>query len=195
MLIAIVLGWGAPLVAIQLLFINVVADGIPDLFMCREPDNDGMKRQPIRRDASIFADGLAVKIGIMVATFTVISLLAFYLGRFVNLSSRITPSQGVGITMAFVVIGWSSVVNILSARSSRESLFTIGFTSNKPLFFALLLSLILLTAVAALPGLMDVFYCVPLSWLHWLIMIVLSLIPLLVAELEKSLIRKKTAVE
>jgi len=192
MILAILFGWGAPLVAIQLLFINVVADGVPDLFMCREPDMDGMKRKPVRPTAGIFADGLAGKIGVMVTTFSIISLVGFFIGRFVSLSNTIVPSKEVGITMAFVIIAWSSVVNIFNARSTSKSIFKIGFTSNKPLFFALMLSLGLIAAIATIPFLMSVFYCVPVSLNHWLFMIGLSVVPLIVGEVEKMFIRRKS---
>ena len=190
MILAILLGWGAPLVAIQLLLINVVADGIPDLFMCREPDRDAMKRKPVRKNAGIFANGLALKCGIMVSTFTVISLIGFFIGRFITLPGTIAPSQEVGITMAFVIIGWSSVVNIFNARSNNKSIFKIGFMSNKPLFFALMFSLAFIAAVAAVPFLSGIFYCVPVSLGHWLIMIGLSIVPLIVGEIEKIIYRR-----
>ena len=193
MILAILFGWGAPLVAIQLLLINVVADGIPDLFMCREPDLDAMKRKPLKKDAGIFANGLALKCGIMVATFTVISLIGFCIGRFVQLPGGIVPSQEAGITMAFVIVGWSSVVNIFNARSNTKSIFKLGVMSNKPLFFALLFSIAFITAVAAIPQLSGVFHCSPVSIYHWLIMIGLSIIPLFVGEIEKIIHRKRGA--
>ncbi|MCL2493308.1 MAG: cation-translocating P-type ATPase [Clostridiales bacterium] len=191
MLLAILFGWGAPLVALQLLLINVVADGIPDLFMCREADRGGMARQPVPKDTGLFADGLALKIGVMVAVFTVISLAGFYIGNFVTLPGGVAPSRQAGITMAFVVIGWSSIVNIFNARSNTKSIFKIGFLSNKPLFFASLFSIALLAAVASVPVLMRLFYCIPLSPAHWLIMIVLSVVPLAVGELQKVFAGRK----
>ena len=193
MILAILFGWGAPVVAIQLLLINVVADGIPDLFMCREPDRDAMKRKPVKKNAGIFANGLALKCGIMVTTFTIISLIGFFIGRFIQLPGTVLPSQEVGITMAFVIIGWSSVVNIFNARSNNKSIFKIGFMSNKPLFFALMFSLAFIAAVAAIPFLSGMFYCVPVSLYHWLIMIGLSIVPLIVGEVEKMIYRKKNA--
>jgi len=192
MLLAIAFGWGAPLVALQLLLINVVADGIPDLFMCRETDRGGMRRAPVPKDAGLFADGLAKRIAVMVAVFTVISLAGYYIGRFVVVPGAVAPSREVGITMAFVIIGWSSIVNIYNARSNTRSIFEIGFLSNRPLFFASLFSLGLIAVVASVPVLMGIFYCVPVSPAHWLIMIVLSIVPLIVVELQKYYWKRKT---
>jgi len=191
MLIAVLLGWGAPVVAIQLLMINVVADGIPDLFMCREADPDGMQRQPVKKSAGIFAGGLALNIGIMAAVFAAIGLAGFYIGSFVQLPGAVLPCPEVGRTMAFVVIGWSSIVNIANARSTTKSFFTNSFKSNRPLLFALLLSLGIVAAAAAVPFLMGIFYCVPVSANHWLIMAGLSLVPLLVGEVKKVFARRR----
>jgi calcium-translocating P-type ATPase len=193
MLIAIVLGWGAPLVAIQLLLINVVADGVPDMFMCKEPAEMGaMKRNPVKKNAGIFAGGLAKKIGVMSFVFAAVSLVGFYIGKFVTIGPM-APSHEIGQTMAFVIIAWSSVVNIFNARSSSGSAFKTGFKENKAMLFALLFSLSLIAVIALVPALMGLFYCVPVSLNHWLIMIGLSLVPLLVGEVEKMFIRRKSA--
>jgi len=190
-MIAVLCGWGTPLVAIQLLFINVVADGIPDLCMCREAmEADAMLRKPLNKKANIFSAGLGTRIAIVAVLFTIISLVGFFIGSFVTLSGSIAPSQAVGKTMAYVIIGWSSVINILNVRSFRESLFKIGITSNRLLFYGVCLSLVLVGLTAMLPGLREVFYCVPLSFNHWLVAIGLSLSPLPVVELVKLASRK-----
>ncbi|MDR0458894.1 MAG: cation-translocating P-type ATPase, partial [Coriobacteriales bacterium] len=190
-MIAVLCGWGTPLVAIQLLFINVVADGIPDLCMCREAmEADAMLRKPLNKKANIFSAGLGTRIAIVAVLFTIISLAGFFIGSFLTLSESIAPSQAVGKTMAYVIIGWSSVINIMNVRSFRESLFKIGITSNRLLFYGVCLSLVLVGLTAMLPGLREVFYCVPLSLNHWLVAIGLSLSPLPVVELVKLASRK-----
>ncbi|MCL2299545.1 MAG: cation-translocating P-type ATPase, partial [Firmicutes bacterium] len=186
MLIAILFGWGAPLTAIQLLLINVVADGVPDIFMCKEPAEAGsMRRGPVKKNAGIFAGGLAGKIGVMSFVFAVISLVGFYIGKFVPIAGT-APSHGIGQTMAFVIIGWSSVVNIFNARSSAASAFRTGFRGNRAMLSALLFSIGLIAAIALVPALMGLFYCVPVSPAHWLIMVGLSLVPLAVGEIGKA---------
>ena len=192
MLVAILLGWGAPLAAIQLLLINVVADGVPDMFMCKEEAEEGaMKRSPVKKNAGIFAGGLAGKIGVMAPVFTLVSLTGFYIGKFVTIPGAIAPSYAVGQTMAFVVLGWASVINIFNARSHTKSAFKTGLASNRPLCLALLFSLGLIAAIASVPALMGMFYCAPVSLNHWLIMAGLSLVPLAVGEIEKAIMRAK----
>jgi magnesium-transporting ATPase (P-type) len=194
MLLGLLIWNEAPLVAIQLLFINVVADGVPDLCMCREPaELDAMKRKPVRKDESIFARGVSSRIVLYGAVFAAVSLIAFYIGAFVSINDSFMPSHAIGMTMAYVVIGWSSIVNIFNVRSFKQSIFTIGFTSNRLLFAGICFSFGALGVTATAPGLRDVFHCVPVSLNHWFIMIALSIVPLILGELHKVFVRRKVS--
>ena len=195
MLIAISLGWGTPVIAIQLLLINVVADGIPGFSLSREKiEEDAMTNDPVPKNASIFSNGLAWKIGGQAVIFTIITLLGFYIGREVEIGGMI-PSYEIGQTMAFVILGWSSVVHIFNVRSS-ESIFKIGFTSNKLLFWCAMLSIGIVFATAVVPVLASTFSLESMSTVHWAIAAGLSIVPLLTVELRKyyvnSILRKKT---
>ena len=185
MIVAVALGWGAPVVAIQLLLINIVADGIPGFSLSREKaDDDIMLRPPVSKKASIFANGLGLKIAVMSVIFTITALIGFYIGRFVPIGGM-APSYEAGQTMAFEILGYSSVVHIFNVRSTK-SIFKIGFLSNKPLFISASLSFAIVTLFALIPPLATVFYLIPLSPLHWLIMILLSLVPLFGIEIYKA---------
>jgi magnesium-transporting ATPase (P-type) len=200
MLLAI-LFWGrAPLMAIQLLLINVVADGVPDLCICREPlEDDAMKRKPINKNASLFADGLGIRISVVAALFAITSLIAYYLGRFVSISPDFAPSHEIGMTMAYVAVGWSSVVNIMNVRSYNKSLFKIGLLSNPLLFCGIIFSLTLVFVTAFVPfganmadaAPVNIFYCTSMSLNHWLIMIAIGISPIPVVEIQKFFIRRK----
>jgi len=191
MLIGFIIWRATPFAALQLLFINVVADGIPDLCMCREPlEDEAMKRKPIPKGTSVFAYGLWSRTLVVATLFTIVALLGYYIGAFVNLSDAIEPSHEVGRTMAYVTLAWASVINIMNVRSFNKSLFTIGFMSNKLLFGGICLSLTLVTLTATVPGIREVFHCVPVSMSHWLIMVVLGLTPLALVEPWKFFIRK-----
>jgi len=190
MIIGFVVWRATPFAAIQLLFINVVADGIPDLCMCREPlEDDAMQRKPFSKGRSVFY-GLWSRTLVVAALFTVLALFGYYIGAFVQLSDAITPSHEVGRTMAYVTLAYASVINIMNVRSFNKSLFTIGFMSNKLLFGGICLSLTLVTITAAVPGIREVFHCVPVSMTHWLIMIGLGIVPFLVVEPWKYVLRK-----
>ncbi|SIN95163.1 plasma-membrane calcium-translocating P-type ATPase [Carnobacterium alterfunditum] len=190
MLIAVILGWGLPLIAIQLLFINVVADGIPGFALSREKaDPTIMKNRPTAKGESIFANGGYLNITIASLAFIITTLIGFYIGAFVGVDSAITASHEVGQTTAFIILGWSSVLHIFNARS-KESIFKVGITSNLNLFLSALLSIVLLTLVATVPFLADIFNLVDLSTVHWLIAIGLAISILIVVELQKLIMRK-----
>lgn len=194
MLFAVIRGWGSPLVAIQLLYINVIADGVPDMFFYQEKAEDNiMGRKPNKKNSSLFADGLGLRMGVMAVVLAVITLIGFYLGSFVNFSGETAPSIEVGRTMAFLINAWSSVINSFNIRSYNKSLFKIGIMSNPALFWGIMGSIGLTAVVATVPFLAEIFYCAPLSWGHWLVAIGLSIVPLIVGELHKLYINRKPA--
>ena len=185
---AVAFQWGLPVVALQLLLINVFADGVPDLMMCKEPlESDAMKKPPRNPKAGIFAGGLFKRIAIMSGIFALIGLLAFFAGERLPVSQSTGPSFEVARTMAFLVIGLSSIVNIFNARSFTESIFKIGIASNPSMLIACVFSCALLIGVAIIPGLQTVFSCVPISGEHWVIVVLLSLVPLFYTEIAKKL--------
>ena len=203
MLLAILFWSKAPLVAIQLLLINIVADGIPDLCIYREPlEDDAMKRKPINKNASIFADGLGMRIATVAAVFAITSLIGYYIGRFIQIHPDFLPSHEIGMTMAYVAVGWTSVVNILNVRSFNKSLFTIGIMSNRLLFYGVCFSLAFVFITAIIPptilnhhgNLVNIFHCVPISLSHWFILTGLAISPIIVVELQKLFIRRKMAM-
>ena len=190
MIIAVALGWGLPVIAIQLLLINVVADGIPGFCLSREKmEPDAMRQKPIPKQAGIFSNGLGKKIALQAGLYTILTLVGFYVGKFVTVSDHIAASHEVGQTMAFVILGWSSVVHIFNVRSNTQSIFTIGFMSNRPLFWCAMLSISIIFGVAVIPGMMSIFQLVSLSAVHWLIVTLLSIVPLVVVELMKLRMR------
>lgn len=191
MLIAVILGWGVPVVAVQLLLINVVSDGIPGFWLSLEkPDADIMNRKPIRKDAGIFANGLGKKVGTQAVVFTIVTLIGFYIGQFVTVSSSIGASYEVGMTMSFVILAWSSVAHIFNVRSDK-SIFKVGILSNPRLFYSALGSMLIILGLALIPSLATIFFLVPMSLTHWIISFVLAMSPLLFVEIQKNFFTKK----
>ncbi|WP_035054597.1 cation-translocating P-type ATPase [Carnobacterium pleistocenium] len=194
MLIAVIMGWGLPVIAIQLLFVNVVADGIPGFALSKEKaDPTIMDNEPTAKGESIFAKGGYRNIAIAALTFTITTLIGFYVGSFIDIDSTISASHDVGQTMAFLILGWSSVLHIFNARS-KESIFKVGITSNMNLFWLAMLSIALITLVATVPFLAGIFNLVAISITHWIIAIGLSLTILIVVELQKFIMRKMNKI-
>ena len=185
MLIGVILGWGPPVVALQLLFINVVSDGIPGLFISQEKaDADIMKRKPLSKGAGLFAGGLGKTIATRGSMFVILTLAAFFIGKFI-LGDGTQYYYQVGVSMAFIVLSWASVINIFNVRSEK-SIFKIGFLSNKHIFFSAVGSMLVTLAVATIPPLMNVFDVVRLSGTHWLIVIGLASLQLIIVEIMKA---------
>lgn len=184
--IAMLLGWGAPFTAVQLLFVNVVADGLPGFALGREPVEKGiMNEPPVPKNEGIFARGLWQKIAINAGVFTVVTLFGFYLGANVNTISHWVPaSHDVGQTVAFLILAFSSILHVFNVRST-QSIFKVKMSSNKTLFEMAVLAILITAAIALIPITQDLFGLVPIGLSHWMLAIVLSIVPIFVNEMIK----------
>ncbi|MGK0550497.1 cation-translocating P-type ATPase [Enterococcus faecalis] len=185
-LIAMLLGWGAPFTAVQLLFVNVVADGLPGFALGKEPAEKGiMSAAPIPKHAGIFSDGLWQKIAVNATVFTAITLFGFYAGANIEgISHYIENSYEVGQTVGFLVLAYSSILHVFNVRS-KNSIFRVKLSSNKSLFEMAILALLLTTLIALLPITQDLFGLVPIGLNHWILAIFLSCVPIFVNEMIK----------
>jgi magnesium-transporting ATPase (P-type) len=117
---------------------------------------------------------------------------AFFLGTYVLPAPEgFTPAPGsnafydIGISMAFVVLSWASVINIFNVRSDR-SIFKVNMMSNKGLFFAAIGTILFTLFVALVPPVAEVFDVrIGLSGMHWLVMVGLALMQLVIGEIHK----------
>lgn len=190
MLIGALVGWGLPFTGLQLLYINVLADGIPGFGISREKaDKHLMEQPPIGIKESLFSRGVSWRIAICSTSFIIISLFGFYLGRFVEIAGQ-TPNHQLGQTMAFVILTLASTINVYNARSN-ESIFKVGLTNNRMIFGTILLSLTITLLFTHVPFLMNILEITSLSATHWLIAISLSLLSIAVIELTKLILNKQ----
>ena len=183
----IAFGW-APILAVQILLINVVSDGLPGFFIAFEKAEHGiMKRSPLPKGAGIFAAGLGLKIAQRAITFSILTLVAFAIGFYELIPMPGVDSVQVGRSMAFIVLSWASVINVFNIRSS-QSIFKVGFMSNRGIFYAVLASVSITLGIALIPPLARVFSVVSgLTVWHWIIMICLASIQLISVEIQKHL--------
>lgn len=181
-LAAFLLKMPSPLIAIQLLWINLVTDSFPALALGMEPvDKNIMNRKPIGTKKSLFSDGVGYNIFIEGSFIGAISLLAFTIGR---VFFDIGPIPYIGRTMSFAVLGLSQLVHSFNVRS-EESIFKIGFLGNMKIIYAFLLCAFLQISVISIPSVSTIFKTQCLSFLQWVIVILLSLSPLIISEIEK----------
>jgi len=191
MLFAQMAGWGILVTPVLLLLINVLGDGIPGLYLAKETsDAEIMNRGPIKRNESFFADGLAGLIAVQTAAATAVMLAAFYIGKFVLLNDNYPAGEALGQTLAFLVLGWSSIIHIFTVRS-RKSVFRHPIKDNIKLTYSALAMLVLFAAMVAIPPFGKLFGLVAIGPLHWVIAVLLSVVPIAIAEVVKAIEAKK----
>lgn len=181
--VAMLLGWAAPLLPIQLLWVNLVTDSLPAIALGMEPAEENiMERPPRKNTGSLFGDGLGGRIlleGVMIG---VLALLAFGIGH-VYFDQE--DGYAVGRTMAFAVLSLSQLVHAFNMRG-EGSLGKLPFCSNKWLLMAFVVGVALQCVVIMMPPLAGVFQVVPLNGEQWLLTAALALAPLPLVELEKA---------
>lgn len=181
------LGFPAPLVPIQLLWVNLVTDSLPAMALGTEnPEKDIMKRKPISPSKGFFSDGLWLDITLEGLLVGILTILAFSLGSLVFPSEN---SLALGRTMAFCTLSFCEISQALNMRSSFP-LYKIGLFSNKIMNIAVVVCSAMQCAVVVIPGLASLFGVVPLSGIQWITVILLSSIPLLAGEAGKIIFSK-----
>jgi Ca2+-transporting ATPase len=177
------LGLPIPLLPIHILWINLVTDGLPGLALAAEKEEFGiMKRPPRPPQESIFARGMwqhILWIGLLMGGVSLFSQGWAYYTESAHWQS-----------MVFTVLSLSQMGHLLAIRSERESLFTQGVFSNKPLLGAILLTFCLQMAVLYVPILQPIFKTQALSPGELLFCLSLSSIVFFVVEIEKWMRRK-----
>ncbi|WP_066150378.1 calcium-translocating P-type ATPase, SERCA-type [Halalkalibacter krulwichiae] len=175
MLFAMILGMPLPLVAIQILWINLVTDGLPAMALgMDQAEGDVMKRAPRSPNEGVFARGLTWKIlsrGFMIG---VVTLIAFWFTLQAN-PDDLTRAQ----TVAFVTLVMAQLIHVFDCRS-EYSVYHRNPFENKYLVGAVALSTLLMIAVIYYPPLQTVFHTVALNGREWLLVLAMASIPTVV---------------
>jgi len=178
------LGLPIPLLPIHILWINLVTDGLPGLALAAEPaEKNIMKRPPRHPQESIFSHGLGGHI-------IWVGLLMGFISIFTQ-GWAIKAGNAHWQTMVFTVLCLSQMGHVLAIRSERESLFSMGVFSNKPLLGAFVLTFALQMATIYVPFLNPVFKTQPLTLNELIFTLALSSIVFLAVEVEKLFKRLK----
>jgi Ca2+-transporting ATPase len=178
------LGLPMPLLPIQILWINLVTDGLPGLALAAEPEErDVMHRPPRPPDESMFARGLgihAVWVGVLMAALSIAT------------EAWATRIAMVGWqTLVFTVLCFSQLGHVLAIRSERASLFTQGLLSNRPLLASVVLTAGLLLATIYAPALNGAFKTHPLSAIQLAAAVGISSVTFWAVEVEKWVKRRR----
>lgn len=177
------LGLPIPLLPTHILWINLVSDGLPALAFTAEPAERGIMRRPPRAlQESLFAHGMwqhMVWVGLLMAGLTLVAQAwAYHTG------------SAHWQTMAFTVLTVSQLGHVLAIRSEKESLFSIGILSNRPMAAAVTVTFILQMATIYVPVFNPIFKTAPLSMGELAICLALSSVVFIAVEIEKWLIRR-----
>ncbi len=177
--IGLLLGLDSPLLAIQLLWINLVTDSIPAIALGLEkPEPDIMNQRPKNSKKGIFSNGLWGSIFIEGIMIGILTLLAFSIGN---------NKYGlkVGRTMAFVCLGMLELVHSFNIKSEK-SILNKDIFKNKYLIGAFLLGTVLQCIVIFIPILTNIFELVQLNNIQWLYCILISILPIIIIECQKK---------
>jgi len=180
MVLSLVFGLPLPLIASQILWINLVTDGLPPMALSIEPPEPGMMKRPPRGKKETFFSRRVIGLGILIGL--LMTIQAFVLFKY-----GLSTSEEKGRTMTFAMITISAMFNVFNWRSERISVFRLPFFQNRHLLLAVISTVLLLLAVIYLPILQKSFSTVPLLPGDWLKILGLGLTTVLAVELIKLL--------
>jgi Ca2+-transporting ATPase len=184
MFLAVLGGLPLPLLPIQILWMNLVTDGLPAMALGVDPyDNDIMTRPPRHPRESVFSHGMTWRIGISGALIGMGTLLSFRLG--LNLGDL-----DLARTIAFNTLVFFQLFFVFACRSEFHSIVEVGLLTNPYLVGAVLISTALQLLVVYVPFLQPVFHTVPLRGEHWVLILSIASAPTVVGILSRCLVER-----
>ena len=196
MFFVLVIGWQSPLLAIQLLWINLVTDSLPAIALGMDQgEKDIMDEKPRNPKDGFFANGAGARtifFGILMGLATI---AAFYLG----FAMHGAPIGGNNFataearTMAFITLVFAQLFFALSIRSEHESMISRETFSNFYLIGAVALGIILQILIVSIPVLAQIFKLTAIPTSTWLLVTALSLVPAILNEIRKFFKTKKSS--
>lgn len=182
-LLAMVFNLKTPILAVHILFVNLITDTLPALALGVDPANKNTMKHPPTKKGTLFEKGMIFNIACYGMLLTLLSFTAYFIGLQQNYETA--------ITMTFITLCLSQIVHAMNQHSNTISFFSKEQPKNKMLFLAMLASVLILMTIIFVPALSQFFSIAPLDSTQWLITIGLSFIPLGVSEIIKLFILKK----
>jgi Ca2+-transporting ATPase len=182
MFAASLMGLPLPLTAIQILWVNLVTDGLPAIALGVDPPEPGiMLRPPRDPKESVFTTPVKLLIA-------VVSILMA--AGIIPVFTSVLPKGGLvkAQTMAFTMMTMFEMFNAFNCRSERHSIFKVGLFANPWLILAVFSSILLQAAVLYIPFLQTIFGTTALGLTEWLLIIAISSSALIVVEVGKQLV-------
>lgn len=178
MLVGVLIGLPAPLLPLQLLWLNLLTDGLLGVGLGLEPaEQNVMRRKPISPSASIFSDGIG---GQIIRFGVLIGVLSLGMGAWHFFGGRDDWQ-----TMMFTTLAFAQIWQAIGIRSGNDSIFKVGLLSNKPLLGLAVLVAAAQFAALYVPALQDYLKTTPLTLPELLLSIGVGALVLVYAEIEK----------
>ena len=179
-----------PLVAVQLLWLNLVTDSLPALALGMEPvEPSVMREKPRPASQPLFDRAFSLRLawqGVMVGLLT---LAAYWLGEYVLSDPALADATA--NTMAFATLTFCQLFHAFDVRSETQSIARLGLLSNPAMNKAFLVGMGLQLIVLLAPPFQVIFQVCALNAVEWLVVLGLSLTPLVICEIEKAVRRAK----
>jgi Ca2+-transporting ATPase len=195
---AFFMGMPLPLIAIQILMVNLTTDGLPALALGVDPKApDLMTRPPRHPQEKLFNRSVNTLLGVITSYITLV-LIPLFIYYFYWNPAGLADHALVLVraqTMVFVTLVLLEMVNAFNCRSDHLSLFSLGVLANRFLVASVILSISFLVAVVQWPPLGRLFHTIPLSLADWLLAIFLSLALLPVGEGTKWWLRRSALLK
>jgi Ca2+-transporting ATPase len=184
MLLAPIIGMPLPLAPLQILWMNLVTDGLPAVALALEPaERNAMNRPPYDPAETIFGRGLGrhvIWVGLLMGLTSVIT-------GYIGWSNGLVEWQ----TIVFTTITFSQMAHVMAIRSENDSLFRIGVFTNRSMVGAVVLTIVFQIAIIYIPILQRVFDTRPLTTISLVLSILISSLIFWAVELEKLIRRRR----
>ena len=175
---------------VHLLWINLVTDSFPALALGMEKAEPGiMKRKPRSAKAGVFSDGLGADVAYQGLMVSLLVLISYFVGHFMESGMWEIANSEHGTTMAFLTMSMAEIFHSFNMRSQRGSIFKLG-SHNKALWFAAVGALLATTLVSEIPFLAGAFGFAPVSLVEYAVAIGIGVLVIPIVEIVKFIQRK-----
>lgn len=175
---------------VHLLWINLITDCFPALALGMEaPEKDIMQRAPRKTTDGIFTGGVGFNVAVQGVVVTIITMLSYFIGHYIESGVWEATNSADGMTMAFLTLSMTEIFHSFNMRSLHKSIFSMS-TRNKWLWLSMIASWICTTAVIYVPFLANAFGFEHISLMEYGVALLLAISIIPIVEFTKWLQRK-----
>lgn len=189
-LAALVLFLPLPLLPAQILWMNLVTNGLQDVALGFEPGEKGIEDQPPRHPAEPVISRLMIERLLVIGVVLAAGTLATFVWQ-LNIGASIDKARTVALTTMVLF----QLFNVFNARSERLSIFQMSMLSNPFLFYSIIASIMAQLAIIYVPAFHFIFRTTPLNITDWLVILPTALTVIVAVEIDKALRRKTGMVD